>query len=286
MRIRSRSIALFWRRFLLSAGSVGLLGALTGTPALAVGPTSILYLINYGEFGASTGLDLIQGLSESSFATANSVDTCIAASGDIRTFGYSSPEPGSRFNLGGAPLVGGPYTNNYGGQLHDGTSDGLYNYTVDYVTGKVLQFDRNWANDVTLFTIANGTAGWITMNPNDGSFWISQFGGPDLVEHRTHAGALISSFNSGVFGSQGLALDPVDGTLWMSSGYTLYQFSQSGTPLQSVPYSVSGGGWYGMEFELVSVPEPAFCSLLGAGLACFLARRRARPTCSRRSRRM
>jgi hypothetical protein len=248
-------------------------GALSGSLAWAAGPTSTLYLVNYAEFGGSTGLDLIQGLSESSYVSGNSVDTCIAAAGDIRTFGYSTALSGSRFNLAGGPLSGGPYTNNYGGQLHDGTSDGLYNYTVDYTTGKVLQFDRNWANPVTLF-IANTNAGWITMNTADGSFWISQFGGPDLVEHRTHAGALLGSFNSGVIGSQGLAFDPVDGTLWMSLGYTLDQFSQAGALLQSVPYAVSGGGWYGMEFDLQPVPEPASWALLAAGLVCLLRRGR------------
>jgi hypothetical protein len=256
-------------RFVFSAGfTIGLL--LSGS-ALASGPTSTLYVMNYGEFGggAVSGLDLVQGSNENSFATGNSVDTTIAAAGDIRTFGYSQNLTGSRFNLAGSPLPGGPYTNLIANsQCHDGTSDGLHNYTVDYVTGDVLQFDRNWASPVTLFNAngSGGTAGWITMNAADGSFWLSQYGNSDLVEHRTHSGTLLGSFNSGINYSQGLALDPVDGTLWMSSGFTLYQFSQGGTALQNVTVNVQGS-WYGMEFDTTQIPEPASLPLVAGGIA-------------------
>lgn len=237
--------------------------------ARAAGPTSTLYAVNYGEFGGGTvsGLDLIQGTNESSFATGNSVDTCIATAGDVRTFGYSFNLTGSRFDLAGNPLSGGPYTNLIvNSQMHDGTSDGSYNYTVDYVTGDLLEFDRNWASPVTLFNAngSGGTAGWITMNAVDGSFWLSQYGNSDLVEHRTHAGALLGSFNSGINYSQGLALDPVDGSLWMSSGFTLYQFNQSGTALQNLTLNLQGS-WYGMEFD--TVPEPSSLPLVGIGVA-------------------
>jgi len=244
-----------------------------------VGPTSKLYLMNYGEFsgGAIVGLDMLQGNTFNSVPTGNSIDICIAASGDIRTYGYVPTTAGSRFDLAGNPLAGGPYMNTYGNQMHDGTSDGLYNYSVDYVTGDIIQFDRNWASPVVLFNLANGTVGWITMNAVDGSFWLSQYGGPDLVEHRSHAGALLGSFNSGVFGSQGLALDPVDGTLWMSQGSSLYQFSQGGAPLQSASLSIPAQ-WYGMEFDITPVPEPrsATLLLLGACGTCILALRRKR----------
>ena len=255
-------------RFVFSLGlSLGLL--LSGSAQAATGPTSTLYAVNYGEFGGGSisGLDLIQGTNENSFATGNSVDTSIAAAGDIRTFGYSQNLTGSRFNLAGAPLSGGPYTNLIvNSQCHDGTSDGLYNYTVDYVTGDVLQFDRNWASPVALFNANNfgGTAGWITMNATDGSFWLSQYGSLDLVQHRSHTGTLLGSFNSGLGFSQGLALDPIDGTLWMSSGFTLYQFSQSGTALQNLTYNLQGQ-WYGMEFDTV-VPEPSTLPLVGVGI--------------------
>jgi hypothetical protein len=262
------------------------LGALLAGSAFAAGPTSTLYLMNYGEFssGSVVGLDLIQGVSENSYATGNSADVNLAVFGDVRTFGYFINTSGSRFDLGGNPLLGGPYLNTYGGQLHDGTSDGNYNYTVDYTTGDVIQFDRNWANPVTLFNpLGSGTTGWITMNAADGSFWLSQYGNSDLVEHRSHTGTLLGSFNSGINYSQGLALDPIDGTLWMSSGYTIYQFSQSGTPLQNLSFSVQGGGWYGMEFDTTPVPEPSSLAVVGAGLA-FLLRLRRKPPAGHRTR--
>jgi hypothetical protein len=255
----------------------------------ALGPTSTLYLMNYGEFSGGTvvGLDVVQGATVTSFPTGNALDIAIAAAGDIRTTGYGFGYVGSRFSLAGSPLAGGPYTNPIkNSQLHDGTSDGLYNYAVDYATGDVTQFDRYWASPVALFNpngppTTKGT-GYITMNAADGSFWLSWFGGPDLVQHFSHTWTPLGSFNSGVFGSQGLALDPVDGTLWMSNGggYTLYQFSQAGTPLQSLTYSgVSAGGWYGMEFDTTVVPVPTAAwmggvVLMGMAVVRWLRRQR------------
>jgi hypothetical protein len=240
---------------------------------LASGTTSPLYLMNYGEFAGGTvvGLDIVQGVNANSYPTGNGSDVDIAVYGDVRTFGYFPGDPGSRFDLAGNPLTGGPYVNSYGGQLHDGTSDGLYNYTVDYTTGDVLRFDRNWASPSVLFNPHGAlTIGWITLNAADGTFWLSQYGNSDLVEHFTSGGTLIGSFNSGINYSQGLALDPVDGTLWMASGYTLCQFTQTGTPLQNMSFnSLQAGGWFGMEFDTTPVPEPSlsFLSLLCAAVA-------------------
>jgi len=251
---------------------------------LAAGPTSTLYVMNYGEFGGGTvvGLDLFQGLSFSSYPTGNGVDICIGvAGGDVRTMGYSGGDSGGRFSLAGASMSGGPYSNGVGGsQLHDGTSDGSYNYSVDYTTGDVVRFDRTWGNRTTLFNAWGSlpSAGWITMNAADGSFWISEWGGPDRVEHRSSSGALLSSFNLGFLGSAGLALDPVDGTLWTSNGSnTLYQYSQAGAQLQAVTYSISGS-FYGMEFETTPLPGPASTAVLG--LLGLRALRRRRGNCA------
>jgi hypothetical protein len=256
-------------RAMQAIAALGLIAVLVG-PALAAGPTSTLYVMNFGEFAGGTvqGLDLFQGLSESSFPSGNFVDTCIGvAGGDVRTMGYTDTYSGSRFNLAGGTLAGGPYLNSIANsQLHDGTSDGLRNYSVNYTNGDVLEFDRNWASPTVLFNAANSLpgAGYITMNALDGSFWLSQWGGPDRVEHRTHAGLLLSSFNSGIVGSSGLALDPADGTLWMSNGSnTLCQFSQAGSLLQSQAYSLNGS-LLGMEFATTPVPEPSILALLGA----------------------
>jgi hypothetical protein len=277
---KSLQSSLMKLRTLFLASAIVLLSI--GVSRAYTGPTSILYLMNYGEYSGGTvvGLDMLQGNTFNSVPTGNPVDICIAASGDIRTYGYVPSTSGSRFDLLGNPLSGGPYVNTYGNQMHDGTSDGIYNYSVDYTTGDVIRFDRNWASPVVLFNVPNGTVGWITMNATDGSFWLSQYGGPDLVEHRNHFGALLGSFNSGVVGSQGLALDPVDGTLWMSQGYNLYQFSQAGAPLQSFAVgAASGGGWYGMEFDILPAPEPSSIALGIAGITCagLRAHRRRRP---------
>ena len=252
-----------------------LLAALAA-PALAVGPTSTLYITNYLELGDGTvtGLDLVQGVTAASYPTTFPLGINIAVYGDVRTMGYSLADQGEKFDLAANGLPGGPYTNNIANsQLHDGTSDGSYNYTVDYTTGDVLQFDRDWASPSTIFNATTDLpgAGWITMNATDGTFWLSQWGGPDLVAHFSPTGTLLGSFNSGVFSSLGLALDPADGTLWMGdSSFTLHQFSQAGAPLQSVPYSLVGS-WYGMEFDATPIPEPGSLALAAIALVGFSA---------------
>lgn len=261
------------------------LASIAALSAAAGGPTGTLYIMNYGEFGSATGIDRIQGMTYNATASSNNLDICIAAYGDVRTMGYSQNDKGSKFDLSGSPLVGGPYVNTIANsQLHDGTSDGSFNYSVNYTTGDVLEFDRNWASPLTLFNVSTSLpgAGFITMNSLDGSFWISQWGGPDTVQHYTHGGILLSTWNSGVNTSTGLALDPLDGTLWMgdlSTPWTLHQFSQGGTLLQSVSYTFANpqGSWYGMEFDTTPVPEPATIAALGMALLATMRRRRTGP---------
>ncbi|HEV3137635.1 MAG TPA: PEP-CTERM sorting domain-containing protein, partial [Pirellulales bacterium] len=69
----------------------------------------------------------------------------------------------------------------------------------------------------------------------------------------------------------------VDGTLWMGdNNFVLHQFSQSGTALQTIGYTLQGS-WYGMEFDTTPVPEPSTLVLAAVsfvGLAAWNWRRR------------
>jgi hypothetical protein len=243
----------------------------------AAGPTGTLYIVSNQEYGGNDGLELVQGGTLNSFPTGNPVDISIAAYGDIRTMGYSQTDSGSRFNLAGSPLAGGPYTNNIANsQLHDGTSDANHNYSINYTTGDVLEFDRNWASPNVLFNVTstNPGGGWITMNAADGTFWVSPWGTGDLVTHYSHAGAVLSSFNAGLAGTSGLAYDRLDNSLWLSDGSnTLYQYNLSGTLLQSPTYA-HNGIWYGMEFDNTTAPEPASLAVLALGAGFMLFRKR------------
>jgi hypothetical protein len=52
------------------------------------------------------------------------------------------------------------------------------------------------------------------------------------------------------------------------NNFVLHQYSQSGTLLQSAPYTLQGS-WYGMEFN--TVPEPAAFILAAFGFTGLVA---------------
>lgn len=245
----------------------------------AVGPTSMLYAVNNGEFGSTTGMDRIQGASIASTSSGNPSDFAIAVSGDVRTCGYMLGFTGSRFDLAGNPVAGGPYANTYAADpIYDGTSDGNYNYGLGMYSGVIFRYDRNWNNPVSLF--GTGTPGTIssgiTLNPSDGSFWVSNAGSAGQIEHYSAGGAFLGSFATGIGFGYGLAFDSADGTLWANSVNTpgrLFQFSQSGTMLQVAGYAVPSGQFYGMEFNTAATPEPASIAAFAMGALGLLKRR-------------
>ncbi len=266
---------------LVHARFISLVLALTGySVACCAGPNGTLYTVNYTEFGSGAGLDRIQGASLSSTPTGNDFDLALAVSGDVRTLGYYGVYSGNKFDLSGNPLVGGPYTlPNNGMEAFDGTSDGRYNYAVDYATGNVMQFDRDWLNPISLFSAAGQFEDLgLTMNVADGSFWVGDYL-TGVVSHVSHSGSFISSFSTGfpLNGLAGLAFDASDGTLWagnFANAHNLYQYDLSGTLLQTDSYAVDGAQFYGMEFNQTAVPEPASLAVLVASAIGLMGRKK------------
>jgi hypothetical protein len=200
----------------------------------------------------------------------------IAVSGDLRTTAHNGSNLGQQYNLS-MTSTGTTYAGTWDG-IYDGTTDGTRNYTMNFATGDVLAYDRNWQGPTTLFN-AGGTSGSYLGITYDGAggLWISRWNS-DVVEHRSMTGSLLSSFNTGFNSITSLAMDWSDGTLWMGTQNTFgtfFQFSTTGTNLQTVTYTnMAGANTLGGEFNLNPVPEPASFAVLGLGALVLLRRRR------------
>ncbi len=200
----------------------------------------------------------------------------IAVSGDLRTTGNFNSNLGQQYDLL-MNSTGTTYAGSWEG-LYDGTTDGSRNYTIDYGTGDVLSYNRNWQGPVTLFNAATGFGNYLGITyDGTGGLWISRWNS-DVVEHRSMTGSLLSSFNTGFNSISCLAMNYSDGTLWMgtqNSQGTFFQFSTTGTNLQTVTYSnMAGANTLGGEFDVNPVPEPASLAVLSLGALVLLRRRK------------
>jgi hypothetical protein len=191
--------------------------------------------------------------------------------------GYG-PRQGAEYTLAGV-LTGATYPGYW--EHYDGTTDGTYNYSVDYY-GNVSRFSRDWTNPVSMFATSWGVySTGITYDPTNNSLWFSHYGG-STVENRSMTGALLSSFST-VLSPTFLAMDHADGTLWTASRYgnALYQYSRNGELLSSQIYldsdndEIFGGMFFGGEFAFTPVPAPSALVLGVCGLAYAAKRLRA-----------
>ncbi|MEI7986027.1 MAG: PEP-CTERM sorting domain-containing protein [Armatimonadota bacterium] len=201
----------------------------------------------------------------------------IAVSGDLRTTGNFNYNFGQQYDLL-MNSTGTTYAGSWEG-LYDGTTDGSRNYTIDYGTGDVLSYNRNWQNSSLLFNAGAGQGLYLGITYDGaGGLWISRWNS-DVVEHRSMTGSLLSSFNTGFSSITSLAMDWSDGTLWMGTQNTLgtfSQFSTTGTNLQNVTYSnMTSANTLGGEFNFNPVPEPASFAVLGLGALVLLRRRKS-----------
>lgn len=204
----------------------------------------------------------------------------IVVSGTVRTGSYYGGNSGHEYTLSGS-YTGTIYPPTIPGLHHDGTTDGVHNYTTSYwdennnLSNKIWRTDTEWANPVLIFTTLNVRPSGITYDPLNGTLWVSEWG-IDHVNDRTITdyamdGTVLSSFSTYPFYATSLALDPADGTLWMGS-YTepgrYYQYSRAGAFLGSSYYAeLAGVLTLGGEIaRSQSIPEPGTLALLGVAL--------------------
>jgi hypothetical protein len=256
--------------------------AIASASATTVTPKGKLYLASSDQYGGSTHIVVIQGNSITTFPQAYNPghELPIAVFGDIRTTGNRPDvDKGGQYDLTGTS-TGVTYTLPTGmNAATDSTSDGTYNYLVDYNNLNVIRTDRDFTNPVPLFSVSPmPQPSGITYDSTDQTLWISYIGSQDLQKY-SMKGALLKSIDAVYAENAALAFDPSDGTLWVVNGHTGYleQFSTSGQALGEGPYV---GPTYGAEFNLattfVPTPEPGSLTLFGSsllGLAGFVRRK-------------
>jgi len=244
--------------------------ALASAHALGQGPISPLYL----EAGGT--MWVVQGTTASSSNNVSSNEYNLAVDGDIRTTQYRGSGDGYQYGLNGV-ATGTSYGGTWLG-FFDGTTDGSSNYTLDYDTGNVWAFDRNWQNGSNLFQLSGGSGGYLGITYDDaGGLWVSQWDGTN-IQHYSMNGTLLGQFSTGINDMTCLALDPANGTLWFGSQTvegTFWNYSTSGTLLGSESYSnLVGVNALGGEFNVTAAPEPASMAALVGGIALLVRRRR------------
>ena len=257
----------------------------------AAGPTSELFL-TVDPTTTSARVIGIQGTSvlfnvpQSPTAQGQSP---IAVGSTVRTLGFGAGTSfvGAEYTLPGVP-TGSTYAfpAALGSQeVDDGTRSASFNYAWSVTNGTAYQLNLDWTNPVALFTLGTASGGrmGITYDVSNNSLWISGLDGTvgTLISDYSLTGTLLSSFNIGHTGNAALALDPADGTLWLSklvSGGTLTEeryarsapgsFGATQTLLSSQTYAGISDGVFGGEFRFTGtvVPEPSSALLVAIGV--------------------
>jgi DNA-binding beta-propeller fold protein YncE len=246
--------------------------AAVSTWATTVTPKGKLYLASSDQFGGSTHIVVIQGNSVTQFPQAYNPghEFPIAVFGDIRTTGNRpNVGQGGQYTLSGTPTTV-TYTLPSGMEAAaDSTSDGNYNYLVDFYNLNVILTNRDFTNAVKLFSVSPmPQPSGITYDPVDRSLWISGIGFPELLEYSMN-GTLLKTIDTGDTENSALAFDPSDGTLWVVNDHTGYleQFSTSGQALGLGPYvGTSFGAEFNLAFRLTPTPEPGTLAIFGTGI--------------------
>jgi hypothetical protein len=247
-----------------------------GSAASALaGPIGTLYL-TAGDQGTWF---MLQGNTLTQMPLVHDREYALAVQSTVRTLNAYQGELGNEYDLSGTPLAT-TYLNTAGAQMIDGTTDGTYNYSVQWNTGQVVRFDTNWSSPSVVFGgLTHDTIG-ITYDPFDSTFWTADRN-TNTITHYSSGFGLLGSF-AAPGGPTGLAFDPSDGTLWailQGAGNTLAQYSTAGVLLSTYTNNALDVNVLGAEFSLGAqqvIPEPATLTLFGTGLVIAVRRARRR----------
>jgi DNA-binding beta-propeller fold protein YncE len=258
-----------------------------GTLATA-GPVSTLYITA----GDQQELFLVQGSTVTQEPAVQAEEYALAVRDTVRTLGLGDffGVVGNEYTLAGTPMAA-TYTNSFGSQMLDGTTDGVFNYAVQFGSARVVRFGLDWADPTVVATGLDPDTIGITYDTYDGTFWTASRLA-NTIYHFSSNFALLGSFTA-PGGPSGLAFDPADGTLWAiarrtGAGIRLDQYSTSGALLSSFfPLGLQAANPYGAEFALIPEPTTLVLAAFGA-LSLTILRRRylARRGCGRGAKRM
>lgn len=219
--------------------------ALASALALPAPAQTSDYIVVGGDNGDAPGpgvpafLAINGGVIDRQWSPAPGTDTYqygIAVLGTIRTFARDIGASGAEYDLNGVDQ-GPRYAHPAGipADCFDGTTDGVHHYTID-INGTVWRCDLDWSDPVALFTIPSGDIGTITFDRTFGTLWIGRWSAPFVEQYQTD-GTPVSSFNTGHPFNVALAMDPVDGTLWLhdrTEQGTYEQWTRAGVLLQRI----------------------------------------------------
>ncbi|MCY2963219.1 MAG: PEP-CTERM sorting domain-containing protein [Planctomycetota bacterium] len=263
----------------------------TGAASSQAGPIGTYYLTDFENAAtAESKLTAIRGnnYQENASYFQEAEGPIAVVGGVVRTTGFIEGVSGGEYATVPSLTVtqtGTSYTNAFAApvdeQYYDGTSDGQFNYTVEFFTGNVIRTDTSWGGTATLLFSTGGYADLgITYDRSNSSLWIQNHSDGQITNY-TLTGSVLSTFAIGITptdqGFTALAMD-VDHTLWFNDFRTgtIYHFTTSGILLGSDTYAGLGRATGG---EIAAIPEPstlALISLGGIGLVVGAYRRRAK----------
>ena len=235
---------------------------------MVVPPRSTLYL------SMNAGMGVVRGGNLSVHPNPTTASR-IAVSSDLAVLTMPGIPPwttGGHFQLDGTPAASMPIVNEDLCCFTDGATDGEFNYSArqdstllepagsrPLAPPVLYRFDRDWSNPRLLFALrSEGGYMGVAYSANSQSFWLTRKSGSStVIEEWSRDGKLLATPVVMPAVLMGLAVDPLDDTLWVvrqqlnAVNVRLENFDRAGRHLAAIelPKPFSALDALGAEFE-------------------------------------